>query len=262
MFANLFHKLLRKSRVFLLWNFSVFGRRTNIVMFHLGRCGSTALAHHLQNNPYITWAGEIIELEAEKNTALKKINVFATNSFRKYSGIEIKPFHLRNCQISPQEFMDFLEKKYFTTIIFLTRKNLLRMIIFNNVSSKTKVWHIQDAHDQKLHQIHLNPEAVTVRGKTSSLLATLEQIEKDISEFEELLQDYKILRLYYEDDVFSSPTIGYRKICAFAGIPFVENSISLVKTNPYPIKEILINFSEVEATLLDTRFEWMLYESN
>ena len=229
-------------------------------MFHLGRCGSTAVAHHLQQHPQIKWAGEIIEHESEKDAALNKINLFATNSFRKYSGIEIKPFHLRNCRISPQEFLNYLTDKHFSKIIFLTRKNMLRQLISSLISRQTKVWHIKKTDHQKLHQIHLNPNAITVRGNTRSLIETLEQIEKDISDFEKILQNYTVLRLYYEDDVLSSPAIGYKKICEFSGIPHIENSISLVKTNPFPLQEIITNFSEIKEHLDNTRFEWMLYD--
>jgi len=253
--------LIRKiANQCLRYKYTFFDQRKNIVMFHLGRCGSTALSHHLQQHPQIKWAGEIIEHETEKDAALHKINVFATNSFRRYSGIEIKPFHLRNCQISTQEFLNYLTDKHFSKIIFLTRKNLLRQLISSLIGGQTRMWHIKESDHQKLHQIMLDPNAVTIRGQSHPLFETLQQIEKDILDFEAYLQDSNILRLYYEDDVSSSPAIGYQKICAYLGIPHIHNTISLLKTNPYPIKEILLNFSEVEAALKDTRFEWMLYD--
>jgi hypothetical protein len=260
MLKILFSFLKKIERKVNIWRFNLWHERVNIVMIHLGRCGSTALAHHLQQHPELKWAGEIIEHENEKHAALNKINQFVTNSIRKYSGIEIKPFHLRSCRIPPQEFLDFLKKKQFSKIIFLTRKNLLRIIISGTVSRQTKVWHIQNSNNQKLHQIYLDPNSIMVRGNFYKLLDVLSMLEKDILDMEELLKKQKILRLYYEEHVSMSPVIGFKKICEYIGVPFVENSISLVKTNPFPLQEIITNFSEIKEHLDNTRFEWMLYD--
>ncbi len=243
-----------------IWRYSFFAQRENIAMFHHGRCGSTALAHLLQKHPDISWAGEIIEHETDHENAFRKISGFIKNNPSKHCGIEIKPFHLSNCQIQPQEFLSFLKKEDYTHFILLTRKNILRSIISSQISSKTNIWHINDAAGQKLNRIHLELDNKIVRGKSFDILSLIQMYEEDIREFEALLSDTHLLRLTCEEDVLPSPDFGYKKICDFLKVPYIKSEISLVRTNPFPISDMVINHAELADRLHNTPYEWMLKE--
>ena len=75
---------------------------------------------------------------------------------------------------------------------------------------------------------------------------------------DELLANRNVLRLTYEDDIAPDPRIGYRRTCEFFGIQYEPAEVRLGKSNPFPLAEILVNYSEVERALRDTPFAWML----
>jgi hypothetical protein len=203
------------KRKFKIWRYSFFTKRENIVMFHHGRCGSTALANLLQKHRAVSWAGEIVKDETDHDKALRKISDFIKNNPSKHCGIEIKPFHLSNSQILPAEFLSFLKKEDFTHFVLLTRKNILRSIISSQISTKTNIWHINDTSRQKLNRIHLDLDKKELRGKSFDIIDLIQLYEHEIREIETVLTKQNLLRLIYEEDVLPSPDIGYRKICEF-----------------------------------------------
>ena len=70
-----------------------------------------------------------------------------------------------------------------------------------------------------------------------------------------------MLRLSYEADIATDPTVGYRRICEFLNLtPQDDASVSYAPLNPFPLSSIITNFPEVRQTLRGTRYEWMLEE--
>ena len=80
------------------------------------------------------------------------------------------------------------------------------------------------------------------------------------SELRTCLEGSPVLNLTYEDHIVPTPSNAYRKTCEFAGVDAQSASIRTGLVNPFPLKEIITNFEEVEGHLGGSRFEWMLVE--
>ena len=66
--------------------------------------------------------------------------------------------------------------------------------------------------------------------------------------------------LSYEDDILPDPKIAYEKVCGFLDLEVRNPKVNLRRTNPFDIHEIVENYAELEKTLKNTKYEWMLYE--
>ena len=78
-----------------------------------------------------------------------------------------------------------------------------------------------------------------------------------MQEVETLLAGKNVLNLTYEDDIEQDPQKAYRSICKFVNMEETNASVTLSKTNPFPLKDIIENFAEVKAALHNTPYEWM-----
>jgi hypothetical protein len=106
----------------------------------------------------------------------------------------------------------------------------------------------------------LNPYAFGIVYNPKPLINCLEEIDQTYRQLESLLEDKSSLWLTYEDDILPDPRIAYRKICEFIQVEPMAVDILNQRTNPFPIREIVENYDELEAMLQGTKFEWMLTE--
>ena len=242
-------------------------------MLHNGRCGSTVVGHLLAQNPNIHWASELYtplfkkwKKEhpnrfplSEQKTIVEKPIEFLKNSMNEttkpYYGFEIKPI-----QLAPIGFLtaNFLSQSFllnFTYFILIRRKNWLRSIVSEKISVKTDVWHIKKNNFnktiKKLEKIHLPV------NQPKPLVEKIRGIERRMQEVETLLAGKNVLNLTYEDDIEQDPQSAYRSICKFVNMEETKASVTLSKTNPFPLKDMIENFAEVKAALHNTPYEWM-----
>ncbi|MCX6973238.1 MAG: hypothetical protein NTZ94_02865, partial [Verrucomicrobia bacterium] len=61
-----------------------------------------------------------------------------------------------------------------------------------------------------------------------------------------------------ENDIENDPLKAYSKICEFIGVKATKPTISLSKTTPFSIRDLIENFDEVASCLANTPYEWML----
>ena len=238
-------------------------------MLHNGRCGSTVVGNLLAQNPNMHWASELYtplfakwKKEhpnrfplSEQKTIVEKPIEFLKNSIsettKPYYGFEIKPV-----QLAPIGFVtaNFLSQSFllnFTYFILIRRKNWLRSIVSERISAKTDVWHFYREDIAKLEKIHLP------LNKPEPLVERIEKKEIQMQEVETLLAGKNVLNLTYEDDIEQDPQKAYRSICEFVDMEATNASVTLSKTNPFPLKDIIENFAEVKAALHNTPYEWM-----
>jgi len=243
---------------------------TNIILIHLGRCGSTVLASLLNQHSRITWYGEIFEpmlRQARKRhgdffrlkgdpvaLACRVLDAAETE----YAGIEVKPFHFTAFNITPAAFMRGMRQAGPHRFIVLDRRNRLRKIVSSRIAFNTGVWHVPLAsrsNGQRL-KLKLAIEDLRLDLKGGTLTDILQQYDSEFTEIRRLLTpDY--LDLLYEEHVQDDPMSAYRKVIRYLGLPEDPVMVKLGRTTPNPLSEVLENYREVADHLKGTRYAWM-----
>lgn len=253
----------------------------NIAMFHIGRSGSTVLGDLLNQSPKIFWDGEVYHTYVDwgGQKAIRKgqdpsidpvklLQVQKIKARRRYYGFEVKFYHLDCTNISLSDYVQQISELGVSHFIILKRKNYLRKIVSsyvafdkkkNNLRTIDQSDHYSADAKAKLYQIDLNVNNITIDGSKKSLLEHLEYYQDKFQKLDTEIADKKVLRLTYEEHIAEGPTKGYHETCDFLGIRSYPVTVQYGKTNPFKLSEIVSNFSEVEKTLNNTEFEWMLY---
>ena len=244
-------------------------------MFHLGRCGSSVLASLLQQHRCIVWDGELytpifaewvkknggVETVGEMpEDAVKKLRWRMCRAFHRFYGFELKPFHFRLIGYPVELFTHQLDCLGFTHFVILDRKNRLRKILSSLIAHKRKRYHQFSGTRAELSRIKVNTDDVRIDFEAKPLLDYLSDYDKQFETLHKLLQGRKLLKLTYEQDIQQKPKKAFLRICDFLGLQPCEVSIQFRRTNPFPVRDMLINFGEVESLLRGTRYGWMLYD--
>ena len=237
----------------------VFLRSMNFCLWHSGRCGSTVLTSMLNQHPKIYCAGEILEKYSKRYEGLAdKSGGWSGGKWRirrdmlkggaKVFGFEMKIWHLSRLGVSISEAMDFLNEINFNKHIVLQRQNYLRVAASGLVLRKTSRSSIKLGSMPTLTKVHIRPEELdSVICKLSDFYTKLK-----------ILLGQDCLWLLYEKDILKAPNIAFQKATDFLGLEPVEATVRLGRTNPYPLREIILNFDEISAHLKGTVHEWML----
>jgi hypothetical protein len=243
-------------------------RKTNVAMFHIGRSGSTVLTDMLNQHREVSWQCEIydkpIRQAHEGNypvapQAREILQLYQWKAGHLLSGIEVKPFHLRELGVSLPDYVEMLRQFKYTHYIVLERHNYLRTIVSVLSAYKTSVWHYTGKAE--LQKIEIPVNGFDLEYYAAPLLKHLEIYEDEFKQLYSLFTDLPLLRLTYEDDIACDPYIGYRRLCRFLGLTPYEVSVRFTKVNPFPLKDMIMNYDEVADTLHGTRFAWMLEET-
>ena len=249
-------------------------RPGNIAMFHIGRCGSTVLSSLLTQHRNIFWASEFYSsvfkeweqsndgLEVVGEMPADAIDLLKRNmrkALHRYYGFEMKPFHHQLIKYTPESFLENLDKLGFTYYIHLDRKNRLRKIVSSLIAHGDKMsYHQEGKAKAKLKQVHINVDKVDIDFDSKSLLSYLADYDRQVVSVGQMLETKNCLNLTYEDDIQEDPRVGSRKICNFIGVKPKEVTVSLSRTNPFPVRNMIENIGEVEDALRGTEYEWML----
>jgi hypothetical protein len=244
----------------------------SVAMLHVGRCGSTVVGNLLDQHPKIYWDGEVVFNEYVFNNC--QLKPFDTKTFfrqqmlvagNRFYGFEVKVHPEQQLAILHQtlpELVNELPELGVEQFIVLERKNYLRRIISAILGYQTKTRHLNSKSKAKLTQTRLDLDKVAfgIVYNPKPLINCLEEIDQTYRQLESLLEDKSSLWLTYEDDILPDPRIAYRKVCEFIQVEPMAVDILNQRTNPFPIREIVENYDELEAMLKGTKFEWMLTE--
>jgi len=147
--------------------------------------------------------------------------------------------------------------------IVLERRNYLRKVVSSAIAHETGAFHQGASEARTRRQITLDVENIRIDRDEKPLLEFLESYNSFFRSLRECLNGKRLLWITYEDDVFGDPRVGYEKICSFIGVEPLEGAaVRYGKTNPYPLNEIVSNFSDLEYVLKGTAYEWMLYNGS
>jgi LPS sulfotransferase NodH len=249
----------------------------SVALLHTGRVGSTVVAKQLEQHPDLTWDGEVFErlidyryrqqkadfeeLLAEGLTPEELIRarmvVCSTNNY----GLEIKVHpdqHLKKGVMNKniKECVSMLSSIGFSKFIFLHRKNYLRQRISATVAAVQNQYFRQTKKAQ-LSRVEIKPQSDSSDGETF-LLQEFETMDRVGSEVRREISSKDSLILSYEEDVLSDPRIAYSKICDYVGIRKVESKVTLKRTNPFKVSNMVVNYESVKRMLRGSKYEWML----
>lgn len=251
-------------------------RPGRVAMFHIGRSGSTVLGGLLAQHPGIFWDREIYEREfrewqtrhgrfkvGDPQPALDPIRHLqqrVSRGGRRWYGFEVKFFHLEHAQLPLATYVTQLREVGVTRFLVLRRKNYLRKIVSSMIASTTRQWHVGRGGEARKATITIDPARVPIDRNDRSLLQLLESYERGFRGLQALLRPGEVLHLTYEDDVQTDPAQAYAKSVAFLGLEPRPVKTQLGRTNPYPLRQLVENFDDVERALAGTPFEWMTRE--
>ena len=250
----------------------IFTNPAKIVMFHLGRCGSTVLGNLLNQHLNIFWDSEIYEKIGRRSLPELYItsNPFKLIRMRmlwagRYYGFETKLMQKQNIIYNPigmslPEFVDRLKKMGFDHFIILNRRNYLRQVVSGAIGFKNKLWHQPYIQKPFMTRIYLDVNNVPFGHNYKPLFARFDEFDATYKLLNHVLTNQRVLRLNYEDDVLQDPVKAYRRVCSFLGIDCKKVSTRLRKMNPFDLSDIITNFGDIEIALRGTSYEWMLYD--
>ncbi|MEB3355734.1 MAG: hypothetical protein VKK04_03245 [Synechococcales bacterium] len=246
-------------------------RQGSIVMFHISRCGSTVLGNLLNQHPQIYWDGEVLykKREFDRHTYpnfdvkayLERQMLIAGN---RYYGFEMKIHSSQQLPVAHTDltgFVRLLLDMGISHYIRLQRKNYLRVILSKEIAKVTRQWHLQKGAARPT-SIYLDTTSIPF-GFTSDrqpLLDCLEEMDRAYRELDAALAGQSVLSLTYEEDIAQNPKVAYERCCQFIGLKPADVEVAIRRTNPFPLADLIENFSEVEQLLAPTPYVWMVYD--
>ncbi len=186
------------------------------------------------------WNNSIFKKDKEPFKFLESLYLEDTVSVFGYKQIS---FWIRNSGFTNvKEFIrKSAEEGY--KIIFLERENLLKEYISYVLLTQYRYIHLEnDGHIRPInHKITISPKDVYLNIRSWNLF------NFQVKEFLEKV-GIKYLHLVYEKD-FTNKEELQSKMFSFLGVRTIFVKDPLQITNPYPVKDILINYIEVKKYL-------------
>jgi len=245
----------------------------NVAMFHTGRCGSTVLGNLLNQNPEISWAGEVFEdmhkryrkYRWRKEKPLKIIEIIMYSRGCNFFGFETKSMkeqHLRPQWIDMNliDYIGALCKLGFKHFIILRRRNYLKRAMSATVGFRSGIWHQKKGETTNPIQVNIDINNFKIGNTSKPLLQHFRDLDQHYLELNSILNENCVLNLIYEDDIQDNPIAAYNKICDFLKIESFPVEIRRKKTNPFKMYEVVQNLDEIKNTLRNTKYEWMTVE--
>ncbi len=243
-------------------------RKGNIFMLHTGRVGSTVLADLLNQHSKISWDGEFYPKQKKRylkfiyNDPIDFLKIKMNQKVSEFYGFELKCsknqlYTAHSINLDLDVFLDRIKELNFNNFILLERKNYLKQFISLYFARKTKIHHIK-YNINKISILNIEFESCLWFNKQQPLIKHFEYLDNFYKETKDLLSKDKSLFLTYEDEIQENPLVAYEKICDFLNIKPELPIINLKRTNPYPLKDVIKNYNEVEKYLTGTKYEWML----
>jgi LPS sulfotransferase NodH len=226
--------------------FRLFGHPINQRFAIIGnaRTGSNYLLDGLKSSPSIRMYHEIF---ADHNRQIGKDfdKILSTVLQPESKSTQMVGFKVFYNHLTEEEWKKLLARRDLK-VIHLTRRNRLRTVISLEIALKTGEW-TKSGHSNgsKAKHIHLDPLKLTKR---------LEQIEEGEATTRARLRDRQILEVVYEDMV-RSPGETFVSVGSFLGVEGIDpGRIRLKRQNPESLRQLIVNYEEIESVLKNTRF--------
>lgn len=208
------------------------------------RTGSNFLLDGLKTSPSIRMYHELF---AEHNRKIGQNFEEILSTVFQYEGksTKIVGFKVFYNHLTEDEWNKLLAYKDLSAI-HLIRRNRLRTVISLAIAFKTGEW-TRSGNSA-------GPERKRVVLDPSKVMEQLEQIEAGEAATRARFRDRKMMEVVYEDLV-RSPQEVFQSVSEFLGVNGIDpGQIKLKKQNPEGLKQLIANYSEIQARLQNTRF--------
>lgn len=240
----------------------------NVVIWHIGRCGSTVLSSVLNQHPNINCLGEVFNPLMDTNELGKDVpdfDSFFSNLINhepsKIRILEVKFLesqHLSVYNMTLPNLINKFKEIGYDRFIILERTNYLKRMVSHCVGQETKIYHLKKDETPKLHRINMDVESIKVGVATNPFIEWLRIFKNEYIQLRSYMVAANFIELQFEEDIQVDVKKAYDKVCAFLNIESSIINIPYTRTNPFHVKDMLININEVESVLSNTEFLWML----
>jgi hypothetical protein len=242
----------------------------DVVIWHIGRCGSTVLSNLLNQHPAIQSENEIFQpflLAKNRGETIPPMDqVIADVAARKTKAVQAAEVKFLECQ-QPEAFgatmrqtlAAFLARGY-SRFVVLNRANYLRRMVSHCVAGETRRFFVKVGDEAPLHRITMSVDSIRVGSQNRSLLDWFDVFEDGYRRLGVLLHGHPVCKVSYEEDIEQDPLVGYAKVCRFLGHEPLPARVGFRRTNPFRLADILHNYDEIADLLRPTPHAWMLVE--
>lgn len=228
-----------------------FEPQNKFLLFSSGRSGSTLLLDLLHSDHSIYCDGELLKRKVLYPKQL--IDIRSHREDVSTYGFKLLSYQLRDVQQSiedKQAFLNMLVDEGYK-IIHLGRENRLRQVVSIFYAMDQNNWHNRGKTSLTRSPIELDID------KLDTMLKGLE----GLSDFEnEILQNVSHLKINYETDLLQAAKhqTTVNRVCQFLDIPNIRSKTNLKKSTPIRWEDVITNFSEFEAYLLNSPYQKFL----
>lgn len=226
--------------------FRVFGHQVDQRFAIIGnaRTGSNYLLDGLKTSPSVRMYHEIF---ASHNREVGKDfdKIFSTvfqNESKSTKSVGFKIFYNHLTEDEWKKLQAWQDLR----IIHITRKNRLRTVTSLEIAFKTGRWtQSRNSGGTREKRVRLEPAKVIRR---------LERIEAGEAATRARFRDRPVLEVVYEELV-QWPYQVFAAVGAYLGVEGIDpRKIRLKRQNPESLKQLIINYDEIETVLKNTRF--------
>ena len=218
----------------------------------------------------VEWDGEVFErqfngdLTAWRDTPPLKFlaDRIRASSARVY-GFEVKCHSSQHLapgwvNTSIDDFLAAMRASGVTDYVIFKRSNYLRQLVSFYVGWQRKRWHNDAGETPELTRIQLELNSCRIGSYSREMIALFMEIDDMYARLDHLLKKERVLQLTYEKDIRSDPRIGYQRLARWLDLEFLTPSVTLGRSNPYPLRQVLSNYEQVAARLRESEYAWML----
>jgi hypothetical protein len=254
----------------------------SVACLHTGRCGSTVLGALLEQHPDVVWVGEVFEpyrpyaLRAagrERPRGYDPARILRRGM--RHAGPRWYGFELKMGGVQLRDTMgrdiagalDLVASLGVHRLVVLERRNHLRAIVSAALGQSSGTFH-RAAGSPAGGSPAAHPRIALdldrpLNGQLDRSL--LDVIDARTRAYEAVrswtgTHECEVLELAYEDHIQDDPLNAYHRVTAFVGLRDHAPVIRHGRTTPYPLADVLINWSEVADTVGPTPYAWMLHE--
>ena len=227
------------------------GDKTGFIILGQARTGSTLLQKLLDSHPDIQCEGELFNPASKyiKRSLMLRLLQWYPFPYLEYrKRLSMKPvygFKLHTHQIkSIQTRIRQLHQKGWK-IIHLRRKNVVHQVLSLLIALKSKHWHRSEQEETPAYSISINPDEV------------LTAVGRRLEAFEEesvFLAEIPHLSVFYEDELLDDSNWDAlaERLLNYLGLPWIQLSSELSRTDPRPYSEIVENWDELRRSIQST----------
>ena len=243
--------------------------RNDVVMFHIGRCGSTVLGDLLDQHPDMAWDGELLEVH-QMGLKRRILSPKAYVHYRRWRRISKKPgvygFEIKylrdldHVHMDLPELLGWLRERSFSRFLVLHRDNYLRRLMSLRIAVQTGEFHRRES-DPSVPVPKVRVAKPSFKGKALSLVEYFEVFDAGAGRLRSLLGD-SACYLSYEKHIERDPLDAYRRVSHFLGLRDFEPHVRYVRKTPQRTRELVADYDLVVEQLAGTRWEWMLHDAD